>query len=263
MSWPVVLRPVVSWLVVSRPGLPQQPGPPKPKVRMPLDEIESIRFERTPTMTARFMGQPNLDFTMPGLSAKKDEAKKDDSNKGDTKNSDATAKKGDAKKADTKPAQAKNAGAAPKDDAKKADGSDDVLAPPPGTTAPTKIPKVDPKKNGIRDLYLSLSGLREAKIRQVTVNCQTDKGPTSWRLDTTDSQDWPLVIRRSGTEMSADLFLEPPPGDCYQKDFTIAVNYEDGQAANTTAKAGEHTEFGPGSRSQGAGCCSGPMPGST
>ena len=104
--------------------------------------------------------------------------------------------------------------------------------------------KVEPKKNGIRDLYLSLSGLRAAKIKQITVNCQTDKGRASWRLDTTGSQDWPLVIRRSGTEMSADLFLEPPPGDCHQKDFTIAVNYEDGQAANTTAKAGEHTNSG-------------------
>ncbi len=49
------------------------------------------------------------------------------------------------------------------------------------------------------------------------------------------------MIRRSGTEASADLFLEPPPGDCHQKDFTIMVNYEDGQAANTNAKAGEHT----------------------
>ena len=41
--------------------------------------------------------------------------------------------------------------------------------------------------------------------------------------------------------MAADLFLEPPPGDCFQKDFTIAVNYEDGQAANTNVKASEHT----------------------
>ena len=114
-----------------------------------------------------------------------------------------------------------------------------MLAPPPGTTI-TKYPKVEPKKNGIRDLCLSLFGLREAKIKQVTVNCQTDKGATSWRLDTTDSQDWPLVIRRPGTDISADLFLEPPPGDCHQKNFTIMIQYEDGQAGNTNAMVQDH-----------------------
>ena len=78
---------------------------------------------------------------------------------------------------------------------------------------PSKIPKVEPKPNGIRDLHLTLSGLRSAAIKQVTINAQTDKGPTAWRLDTTDSQDWPLVLRRAGTESWADLFLEPPAGD--------------------------------------------------
>ena len=105
-----------------------------------------------------------------------------------------------------------------------------------------KVAKVEPKKNGIRDLHLALSNLREAAITQVTVNCQTEKGPTGWRLDTSNSQDWPLVLRRSGTEAWADLFLEPPDGDCHQKDFTINVTYADGQSANATVKAGEHTD---------------------
>ena len=70
------------------------------------------------------------------------------------------------------------------------------------------------------------------------VNCQTaEGGPSSWRLDTSDSQDWPLVVRRTGTEPTADIFLEPPPGDCFQKDFTINIMYEDGQPANVNAKA--------------------------
>ena len=56
-------------------GPPQQPTAQKPKAKIPLDELESIRFERTPALAARFIGQPNLDFTMPGLSAKKDDAK--------------------------------------------------------------------------------------------------------------------------------------------------------------------------------------------
>ncbi len=182
-----------------------------PRRRIPLDEVESIRFERTPSMSARFMGQPNLDFTMPGLSAKKDEASPKDV-------------------------------ATPKKEAPKPDATEDVLAPPPGTEAPVKIAKVEPKKNGIRDLNLSLFNLRPAAIQQITINCQTDKGPTSWRVDTTDSQDWPIVVRRSGTEPSADLFLEPPPGDCFEKDFTIAVIYADGQNANTNAKADAHTK---------------------
>src|SRR5262249_55237351 len=69
-----------------------------------------------------------------------------------------------------------------------------------------------------------------------------DKGQTSWRLDTSDSEDWPIVVRRGGTESSADLFLEPPPGDCFQKDFQINVMYEDNQNANATAKAEAHTQ---------------------
>src|SRR5262249_10918196 len=161
----------------------QPPGPIRPKAKLPLDEVESVRFERTPAMTARFMGQVNLDFTMPGLSAKKDDAP-------------------------------------PKAEAKKPTGVDNALAPPPGTTV-MKVPKVEAKNIEIGDLNLWLSGLRNVAIRQVTVNCQTDGGPTSWRLDTTDSKDWPLVLRRSGTEAWADVFLEPPPGDCHQKDFTI------------------------------------------
>ena len=74
------------------------------------------------------------------------------------------------------------------------------------------------------------------------MTCQTDKGPTSWRLDTPDSPDWPIVVRRSGTESSADLFLEPPPGDCFQKDFAITVMYEDNQNGNVQAKAEVHTK---------------------
>lgn len=257
VAGPVVMTRVAAGRVVARrvvadsvtavaAAQPQQPGPPKPKVRMPLDEIESIRFERTPAMSARFVGQPNLDFTMPGRAAAKVEGNKEDPKKEVAKTASTGDKKGDAKKGgdkktETKPAEIKKPAALAKDDVKKTDGTDDVLAPPPGTAAPTKIAKVEPKPNGIRDLFLTLSGLRPAKIRQITVNCQTDKGQAAWRLDTSDSEDAPLVIRRSGTEASADLFLEPPAGDCHQKDFTVMVNYEDGQAANTNAKAGEHT----------------------
>ncbi len=220
------------------------PAPPKPKAKIPLDEIESIRFERTPMMTARFMGQPNLDFTLPGLSGKKDEPPKKDEapkkqempKKGDAAKKGETPKKGEAGKKDE---------AAKKDETpKKPDAqapADDVLAPPPGTTV-VKFAKVDAKKNGIRDLNISLFGLRDKAIKQVMINCQTSTGPTSWRLDTSDSQDWPLVIQRTGNEPIADIYLEPPPGDCFEKDFTINVNYEDGQAANVNTKAGSHSD---------------------
>ena len=148
--------------------------PPKvePKARIPLDEVEVIAFERAFDLSGRFIGQPNLDFTMPGA--------------------------GDAKDKDGRQRPVAKA--------------DDVLAPPPGTVAAAKIPKLEPKPNGIRDLHLTLSSLRAAAIKQVTINAQTDKGPTTWRLDTTDSHDWPLVLRRAGTESWADLFLEPPAG---------------------------------------------------
>ncbi len=187
-------------------------------------------------MTARFVGQPNLDFTMPGLSYKPEAAKKDDFPDDvfapDPKDPKYLAdQKAAAKKAEPKKAEPK-----------KAEEPDDVNAPPPGTTAPTKIARLNPKKNGIRDLNLALYNLRPSPIKQVTVTCQTDKGPTSWRLDTSDSEDWPIVVRRSGTESSADLFLEPPPGDCFQKDFTITLMYEDNQNANATTKAEAHTK---------------------
>ena len=130
-----------------------------------------------------------------------------------------------------------------KDKDKPAAKADDVLAPPPGTAAaPPKVPKLDPKPNGIRDLHLTLSGLRSAAIKQVTINAQTDKGPTAWRLDTTDSHDWPLVLRRAGTESWADLFLEPPAGDLKGKDLTVNVMYGDGQNANATVKVETATD---------------------
>ena len=121
------------------------PTPPKPKAKIPLDELESIRFERTPAMSARFMGQPNVDFTMPGLSAKKEEppkkeeaTKKDEpAKKAEVAKTDAAMKKGEAVKkaavvaktppvAVAKAAPAKKAAVvAKKDEPKKPD--DDLL----------------------------------------------------------------------------------------------------------------------------------------
>jgi hypothetical protein len=120
--------------------------------------------------------------------------------------------------------------------------ADDVLAPPPGTVAPAKIPKLEPKPNGVRDVHLTLANLKASPIKQVTVNVQTDKGPTAWRLDTSDSKDWPLVLRRAGTETWADLFVEPPPGDIKGKDLTVNVTYQDGQNANATVKSEVSTD---------------------
>ena len=188
------------------------PTPPKPKAKIPLDEVETITFERSSTLSARFLGQPNVDATGPGGPPSKD----------------AKDAKPDSK--DAKP------------DAKKATPGDDLAAPPPGTAAVVVIAKVDPKPNGIRDLHLTLSSLREAAIRQVTVTCQTDKGPASWRLDTTGSPDGPIVLRRAGSESWADLFLEPPAGDCHDKPFTIALSYADNQQANATVKGPVHTD---------------------
>ena len=174
-----------------------------------MDELESIHFERTPAMAARFSGQPNVDFTMPGLSAKKEEPPKKDEapKKGETPKKTEVAKKAEipkkaevAKKDETpkKAEPAKKADVVAKADEKKKKASeeDDVLAPPPGTTV-TKIAKVDPKKNGIRDMNISLFGLRDKAIKQVMITCQTATGPVGWRLDTSDSQDWPVVIERS------------------------------------------------------------------
>ncbi|MHC5539022.1 NPCBM/NEW2 domain-containing protein, partial [Singulisphaera rosea] len=265
-------------------GAPAQPPKPKePKAKIPLDELASIQFERTPNLTARFVGQPNLDFTMPGLSAKKEDAKtkpgektdepakdgdkKQDAKEPEKKAGDKTDKK-DAKepekkdgdnaekkdikepekkdgaeaKAKAEPA-AKKAEAKPKKEGEKKPGAaDDPLAPPPGTAAVAKIAKLEPKKNGIRDINLSLGNLRPVAIKQIMITCPTDGGPTSWRLDTTDSQDWPVVLRRSGTEGWADVFLEPPASDCHQKDFTVNVTYEDGQNGNANAKAEGHSD---------------------
>jgi hypothetical protein len=171
-----------------------------PKARIPLDEVESIVYDRAQSVSGRFAGQPNVDLTMPG---------------------------GD--KAENTPG-------------KTPEKADDVLAPPPGTAAPLRVPKVDPKPNGIRDLHFTLSGLRNVEIKQVTVAGQTDAGATSWRLDTANSHDWPLVLQRAGTETWVDLFLEPPPGDAHQKNFTVNVMYADGQNGNTTIQIGEHTD---------------------
>jgi hypothetical protein len=182
-----------------------KPAPPpkvEPKARIALGEVHEIAFERAFTLSGRVLGQPNLDFTMPGRGESKDQT------------------------ANAKPvAQA-----------------DDVLAPPPGTVAAKKIPKLDPKPNGICDLYVTLSNLRNAAIKQVMINAQTDKGQTAYRLDTTDSNDWPLVLRRAGTESWADLFLEPPAADLNGKNLTVNVIYADGQNANAQIKVDKKTD---------------------
>lgn len=188
----------------AKPATP--PAPPAPKARIPLEEVESITFERSSTLAAKFVGQPNVDTTGPVGAPVSDKDKDKDKEK------------------------------------KKPPAADDLTAPPPGTVAPVKVLKVEPKPNGIRDLHLVLSGLGPAAIKQITVNVQTDKGQSSWRLDTSDSQDWPLAILRAGTESWADLFLEPPAGDCKDKEFTINVTYADGQNAQAKAKATTSTD---------------------
>ena len=194
------------------PAAPNGPTPAAgatPK-KVPLDEVEMITFERAITLSGRVVGQPNLDFTMPAPA--------------------------DPKEDKSKPADAKEEKAKPEAPAPLK--ADDVLAPPPGTAPPpSKIPKVEPKPNGIRDLHLTLSGLSKSKIKQVTITAQTDKGPANWRLDTSESHDWPLVLRRAGDESWADLFLEPPAGDLKGKDLMVTVSYEDGQMGNAQIKS--------------------------
>jgi hypothetical protein len=183
------------------PGAAGPPAPPKPKVRIPLDEVDTIAFERSSALSAQFRSQPNVDTTMPGGVPAND-------GKG----------------------------------AKKSTPGDDLSAPPPGTAPVVAFPKVEPRPNGIRDLHLALSGLREVAIQGIMIMCPTDKGPAQWRLDTTGSQDWPLVLRRAGLETWADMFLEPPVADCHGKEFTITVMYADGQNAIAKVKPTEHTD---------------------
>jgi hypothetical protein len=184
---------------VSDPGPQANPGP-KIKARIPLDEVESIVFERSSNLAVKFDGQPNIDTTGPGGTAGKD-----------------------AK------------------DEKKGAG-DDLSAPPPGTAPIVKTPKVEPKPNGIRDIHLALSGLRDAAIQQIMIQCPTDKGQAMWQLDTTGTPAWPVSLRRAGKETWADLFLEPPEGDCHNKQFMINLMYADGQNANVQAQATGHTD---------------------
>ena len=189
---------------------PAAAAPPK---EVSLAEVETITFERSSTLSARYLGQPNVDATRPG-------------------GPDATKDKDQDKDKDKKPEPA----------APKPPTGDDLAAPPPGTVAPVKIAKVEAKPNGIRDIHLGLSSLRPAALKQVMIQCPTDKGQASWQLDTTGSANWPLTLTRAGSEPYADLFLEPPVGDCHDKEFTITLNYADGQQANTKVKATGHTD---------------------
>jgi hypothetical protein len=185
--------------VFAEPPPPVNPGP-KIKARIPLDEVETILFERSSNLAVRFVGQPNVDTTGPGGS------------------------------------QAKDA----KDEKKGA--GDDLSAPPPGTVPPPKMPKVEPKPSGIRDIHLALSGLRDVAIQQIMIQCPTDKGQAMWQLDTTGTPASPISLRRAGKETWADLFLEPPEGDCHNKQFMINLIYADGQNANVQAQATGHTD---------------------
>lgn len=180
------------------PGARFNPGP-RIKARLPLDEVETIVFERSSNLAVRFAGQPNVDATGPG--GPKARGVKDE-------------KKG---------------------------AGDDLSAPPPGTVPIPKMPRVEPKPSGIRDIHLVLSGLRDADIRQIMIQCPTDRGQAMWQLDTTGTQAWPVSLRRAGKEPWADLFLEPPEGDCQNRPLMINLMYADGQNANVQAQVTEHT----------------------
>jgi hypothetical protein len=104
------------------------------------------------------------------------------------------------------------------------------------------LPKVEPKPSGIRDIHLALSGLRDAAIQQIMIQCPTDKGQAMWQLDTSGTPAWPMSLIRAGKETWADLFLEPPEGDCHNKQFMINLIYADGQNANVQAQATGHTD---------------------
>ena len=56
------------------------PPPPEPKAKIPLVQIDRIRFERTPTPAGRFLGQPNIDLTgtAPGVEKGKDDKSEKD-----------------------------------------------------------------------------------------------------------------------------------------------------------------------------------------
>lgn len=218
---PAVTAPATPAAAPSAPGpsaastqasAPGGASPASPKASVPLDQIETIVFDRALAVTGRYVGQPNVDLTGPG---------------GDKAKPAGTRPEGDRPKAE-----------APK----PAPKADDLLAPPPGTAAPTKIPKVDPAPSGIRDLHFVLSGLRNAEIKEINVNGQTDKGSASYRIDTSNSTDWPLVVRRAGVEPWADVFLEPPEGDAHQKGFTFNIMYADGQNANASVQVEAHTD---------------------
>jgi hypothetical protein len=239
--------------LAQNPGAAGEPAGQKAAVRVRLDELESIRFERQQMLTGRVVGQPNLDLTRPGT-VKKDEPAKADATKGDPARAESKKAddqpKAEAKKAEPEKAEAKEAkpakaevkkDATKKADDKKDDAQDDALAPPPGTTI-TKIESVPAKKNGIRDLHLALFGLRDAKIRQITINCMTDGGPTMYRLDSPDSQNWPIVMRRAGNDLGADLYIEPPATDCFQKQFMIMIMYEDNQQAQIAFQSDQHSD---------------------
>ncbi len=232
---------------------------PTPKARIPLDEVDSIRFERSPALTARFVGQLNLDFTMPGLerqrktprrsaearpdkTAPTTEAKKDRRRPRPRKRKKKTPQKPRTRKRKPLPKPRKRKRMPLPRPRRRKPTAAMMCSPPHRARRSPSSPRSSPRKTGFATCVCHCFGLREAKIKQVTVNCQTDKGPTSWRLDTTDSQDWPLVIRRPGNDISADLFLEPPPGDCHQKNFMIMVMYEDGQAGNANVMVQEHTD---------------------
>ncbi|WP_169977229.1 NPCBM/NEW2 domain-containing protein [Tautonia rosea] len=196
----------------------EAPVTPEPKAIIPLDELDVVRFERTVTLSGRFLGQPNVDLTGPH-SATAENAK--------PSSEEHPAVGGDPEK--------------------------DAPLPPPGTVVPrttptpstsrsTQAPRAEPEPNGIRDLHLRLSGLRDAELTQIVASCQTDEGQSRWRLDTSGSTDWPLVLKRSGKRPHADLFLEPPAGDCNGKSFQINLTYADQQSASLTVKVDQSTD---------------------
>src|SRR5262249_5548728 len=96
--------------------------------------------------------------------------------------------------------------------------------------------------NGIQDMHIAITGLPTGnKIKQVVVVCPHPMQRGIWRLDTTGSPNWKLVLERSEGSETAALYLEPNR-DNFDQPFNITINYEDGTAVEITTKATTHTD---------------------
>ena len=97
--------------------------------------------------------------------------------------------------------------------------------------------------NGIGDVHLQCRGVAPGRtITQAVVMASIGGVPQVWMLEPNNTPFWRLASERTEGGDTAELYLEPPAGDCFGAQFDVTLSLDDNQSVKLNLKATTHTD---------------------